>query len=123
MSRISGFSSSIQQTRRRKDEKSSTTRVRTCSNCDSLRLVKVQKAEVTDLAVLNWWLKRMTRGSVPVVAQEQSRIGSKTARQGVSRSIPGENLKIGLAELADRHAIYFLFLVFLLVPLVGAALL
>jgi hypothetical protein len=37
-------------------------------------------------------------------------------------SVPGENLKIGLAEL-DRHAIYFLFLVFLLVPLVGAALL
>jgi hypothetical protein len=37
-------------------------------------------------------------------------------------SVPGENLKIGL-ELADRHAIYFLFLVFLLVPLVGAALL
>jgi hypothetical protein len=65
----------------------------------------------------------MTRGSVPVVAQEQSRIGSKTAREGVSRSMPGENLKIGLAELADRHAIYLLFLVFLLVPLVGAALL
>jgi hypothetical protein len=37
--------------------------------------------------------------------------------------MPGENLKIGLAELADRQAIYFLFLVFLLVPLVGAALL
>jgi hypothetical protein len=33
--------------------------------------------------------------------------------------MPGENLEIGLAELADRHAIYFLFLVFLLVPFVG----
>jgi len=65
----------------------------------------------------------MTRGSVPVVAQEQSRIGLQTASEGVLRSKPAENLKIGLAELGDRHAIYFRFLVFLLVPFVGVSLL
>ena len=51
------FCSSIQQTRCRKDAELSSPRVRTCSNCETVRPVKVKSRSLVTVAGLNLYLE------------------------------------------------------------------